>query len=889
MAPFRSKAAALAAVIIYFLAAAPAGLAAQQTASLDTALAALWSGKNAEALVLFTALLERSPSDSDALVGAGFATLRLGRTAEARAFLEKAARLYPTYADAHFGLALIMDQEGDRVGAAAAANKALALDPNRKEFKELAAKLSAPSAVPLPPFTRPASLQMNFRADARGGYQILDNGMWKPFFWKGINLGAALPGRYPSEFPSRAVYDEWLTDIGEAGFNLIRVYTIHPPAFYEALAAYNEKHAPPLYLVHGVWAELPPGDNFVDPEWYGEWKGEMRRVIDLLHGRADIAPRPGHASGSYRSDVSRWTAGVILGREWEPGNVELFNKTHPAKGDYSGRFVVLRKGTPMEAFLADAMEHFIAYEHDTYNAQQPVAFTNWPTLDPLYHLSETTKAEETAWRKKLGLPYAEGRAVLEYDNDSMSLDMQKFDAGRESRAGLFASYHAYPYYPDFLNNDADLAKGRDALGPNNYLAYLRKLVAYHKKHPVVISEFGVPSSRLVAHWQAQGMTHGGMDERKQGEVDARLLGNISESGCAGAVLFAWIDEWFKKNWLVIEFEEPLDRKPKWFNYQDAEENYGLIGHHPGAKGPTALIDGDPSDWKSVPEYLAGNGLSMKLAADEGWLNMGIFWDRSRAPDGFLVGIDTHDRNRGDHRLPFGLAAGSEAGLEFAILFQGGKAAVFADETYDLFFNANRKPYRSVPNADGRFAMPMTESNRWRIGRDGTIYEPRRQEIGWLKEGTRDRASKDFDSAAEWKRGDGFLEARIPWGLLNVSDPSSRAIVSAPEGLPLSREGVPMTDGFRLALVAYRGDAFAGKAAFAASVPAAAAAPAAAPEAGAASGAAASAYPAGLPLVGLPPLFVWKTWEEPTWHAFRKESYDIYRDALARIQPGTAKR
>lgn len=863
----RAKSAISAVALFLCFAALIPVIAAPQPASLDAALAALWSGKNVEALALFSALLESSPSDSDALVGAGFATLRLGRTAEARAFLEKAARLYPTYADAHFGLALIMDQEGDREGAAAAANRALALDPNRKEFKELAAKFLTPPAAPLPPLVRPASSQMNFKADARGGYQILDNGTWKPFFWKGVNLGAALPGRYPSEFPSRAVYDEWLKDIGAAGFNLIRVYTIHPPAFYEALAAYNEAHAAPLYLVHGVWAELPPGDNFLDPEWYGEWKGEMRRVIDLLHGRADIAPRPGHASGTYRSDVSPWTAGIILGREWEPGNVELFNKTHPAKGDYSGRFVTLRKGTPMEAFLADAMEQFIAYEQDAYNAQQPVAFTNWPTLDPLYHLSETTKAEETAWRKKLGLPYAEGRAVLEYDNDSMSLDMQKFDVGKENRAGLFASYHAYPYYPDFLNNDADLASGRDAQGPNNYAAYLKKLVAYHKKHPVVISEFGVPSSRLVAHWQAQGMTHGGMDERKQGEVDARLLGNISESGCAGAVLFAWIDEWFKKNWLVIEFEEPLDRKPKWYNYQDAEENYGLIGYRPGAKGPSALIDGDPSDWKAVPEYIARDGFSMKLIADEGWLNMGIFWDRSRVFDGLFVGVDTHDRNRGDHRLPFGLAAGSEAGLEFAILFQGGKAAVFADDAYDLFPNVDRKPYRSVPNADGRFVMPMTESNRWRIGRDGTIYEPRRQEIGWLKEGTQDRASKDFDSLAEWKRGDGFLEARIPWGLLNLSDPSSRAVVSSPEGIPLSREGVPVTDGFRLELVAYGGDAFAGKATFAASVPAAA-----------------KAYPAGLPLIALPPLFTWTTWEEPTWHAFKKESYYIYREALARIQP-----
>jgi hypothetical protein len=137
--------------------------------------------------------------------------------------------------------------------------------------------------------------------------------------------------------------------------------------------------------------------------------------------------------------------------------------------------------------------------------------------------------------------------------------------------------------------------------------------------------------------------------------------------------------------------------------------------------------------------------------------------------------------------------------------------------------------------------------------------------------------------AEWKRGDGFLEARIPWGLLNVTDPSSRAIVSSPEGLSLSREGVPVTDGFRLALVAYSGDAFTGKAKFEASVPSAAFA-AVAPSAAASN----AAPPAGLPVIALPPLFAWKTWEEPTWHAFKKESYYLYKDALAKIQAERAK-
>jgi len=286
-------------------------------------------------------------------------------------------------------------------------------------------------------------------------------------------------------------------------------------------------------------------------------------------------------------------------------------------------------------------------------------------------------------------------------------------------------------------------------------------------------------------------------------------------------------------------------------------------------GPSITIDGKSADWASVPVYAASGGYSLKLLADEGWLHLGLFWAAGTKPPpgGFLVGLDTHDAARGDHKLPFGLKGTSEAGLEFVALFQGDKAAVFADEPYDLFSNRERKLYRSVDNRAGRFVMPKTESNRWRVGRDGTIFPSKQQEIGWLKEGTQDRSSPAFDSMAEWERGSGFIEARIPWGLLNVSDPSSRAIVSAPEGLPRSSEGAPVTDGFRLVLVAYKGDAFAGKASILATMPAASA-----------SGA-----------IGMPPLFSWKTWEESTWHSFRKQAYDIYAAALAGIPDEPAPR
>lgn len=78
-----------------------------------------------------------------------------------------------------------------------------------------------------------------------------------PIFLKGINLGVAVPGTYPGELAAtNQDYQRWFEGIREAGFNAIRLYTLHFPAFYDELASYNEQHPEsPLYFIQGVWLE----------------------------------------------------------------------------------------------------------------------------------------------------------------------------------------------------------------------------------------------------------------------------------------------------------------------------------------------------------------------------------------------------------------------------------------------------------------------------------------------------------------------------------------------------------------------------------------------------------------------------------------------------------
>ncbi|HZI76120.1 MAG TPA: hypothetical protein VFD73_19285, partial [Gemmatimonadales bacterium] len=295
---------------------------------------------------------------------------------------------------------------------------------------------------------RPATLQVVARTRRRE-FQIFTAGGWRDFYVRGVNLGVALPGRYASEFPAdSARYAGWLDTLSAMHANTLRIYTILDPAFYRALRGWNLAHPNrALWLIHGVWAELPPKQNFRDSQWNADLRKELARVVDVIHGAASIPPRPGHASGHFDADVSSWVLAYIVGREWEPFAVKSFDATNPVSS-FSGRYLRTIDAPAMDVWLTQQCDFMLEHEAQTYNALRPIAYTNWPTLDPLRHPTEATTAEEAAWRKRTGR-----RSVgtkLEYENDAVSLDANLVSTTDLNPAGWFASYHAYPYYPDFV-------------------------------------------------------------------------------------------------------------------------------------------------------------------------------------------------------------------------------------------------------------------------------------------------------------------------------------------------------------------------------------------------------------------------------------------------------
>jgi hypothetical protein len=822
------------------------------------------SGSLHEANERFEQAQHLCPQNLDAGVGLGLTQLRLGQVARADSLFRNVLARSSINSDAWEGRAHSAYRLGDISAAVAAGQRALQLAPNNVELRSFLDQIS-PDWTRAPTLKgRSATLQVPVRTRGRE-FEIATAQGWRSFYIQGVNLGVALPGRYPSDFPAdSSIYAGWFDTLAAMNANTLRLYTILPPSFYRALRGWNLSHpGRVLWLMHGVWTELPPGNNFDDPTWKSGFQNEMHQVVDVVHGAALLPRRPGHAAGSYDADVSRWVLGYIIGREWEPFAVKEYDARHRERKAFEGHYLRMREGPAMDLWLAEQCDLMLGYEVDTYNALRPIAYTNWPTLDPLTHPTESTTKEEAYWRRHAGR--VSHPKKLEYENDVIGIDATLVEPTPANPAGWFASYHAYPYYPDFMFLDPDYRKARSPEGFSSYFGYLSDLVLHHKAIPTVISEYGVPSSRGNAHLQPQGWSHGGHDEAAMAAIDARLTREIRASGAAGAILFAWLDEWFKKNWAVIDYEIPRDHTRLWHNVMDAEQNYGIMGEYAGDSAATPRLGGDPGRWRGLPtvqsaaDTLGYGPRRLRAGADESFIYLGVELQPGAFPwssQGIQIAIDTHQPEVGQHLLPRSQVR-SDIGFEFLIdlpALSGGRILVTPDYnrhdsrlqrgTGDDEGRFSKRPVVTRNREDGRFDSLMIIINRARFGRDGTFFPARGYDRGWLL-----YAKEASSTLADWYLDEkaGLLELRIPWDLLNVTDPSSRTLLSdtRTEG-PFGTEGAA---DFHLGVVLY---SKAAKPRTLGALP---------------------ALDKGSWRVGDFNGWRWSSWTEPKWHSRLKPVYD----------------
>ena len=634
-------------------------------------------------------------------------------------------------------------------------------------------------------------------------------GVYVPFEIRGVDMGVGIPGEWATDFAiDKETYLRWFGYIQELGANTIRVYTILHDDFYNAFYEYNtareEAGEEPLWLLHGVWVDDYSHNSHKDMYDEGllpEIIQDCKTIIDILHGNKFLLGRDGDGPGLYIHDVSRWVLGYILGVEWEASLVNYTDQNNPRHTSYQGEYMAAAQdATPFEAALAQLGDKVIEYETTRYKQQRLVAFSNWPATDPfVYSLVTTT-----------------------YRFKSAAINVEHIQPTEAFLSGYFASYHIYPYFPDFLESELEAVsyaqeeleqifgenqvktiehrlellnapsvhdyiteedyyddKGR----LNTYYAYLKAINNFHNI-PVVISEYGITTGRGRAQIDENtGRSQGHVTEQEQGKYLIECYEDIMNAGSAGSCLFSWQDEWFKRTWNTL-YAIDLDNTPYWSDYQTNEQFFGLLTFDPGEEESVCYVDGAPSEWGEADVILETDQGSLSMKYDEKFLYFYVEGDGfDPASDSLYIPIDTNPKLGSTYCQNYDLTLSRPC--DFVIRIDGrDNSELVVQERYEALKSTYwesyyiKDPYLNPPEADSPVfveidmamklmdLVPSLDSSQ----PVGEVYE-----TGNLRCGSANPEAADFDSLADFCFTEHGVEIRIPWQLLNFSNPSEMMI------------------------------------------------------------------------------------------------------------------
>lgn len=831
------------------------------TGPLYTAAVSEYKSKNYErSLDLLRKAYRIDPNDTAILTLMGWDYLKLGNAQEAEGYLARAHRLAPhvldvvmgyayteialkkyedaakllTFlqkggvdnADVHLARATLYREAGNNRLATKEFQRALAMQKNNaaaiKNLQEIYNVTGDVREVSLEFQPLVKAKELTYPARVEGdhfAWQI--GGAWKPVYLAGVDITATVPGHFPVDSViDPAIYADWLLKISEMGANTVRVYTILPPAFYRAFFQFNTSSSRPLRLLQGIAFDDPPRGDFFERHYYQLCLKEIQDTIDVIHGQGDIGGTKAHGGGIYPNSIAPWVTGFLLGQPWLSHVVTANNQFHPDITNYQGTYVEVPSGSPTEVFLAQMINYTAEYEETKYNWQHPVAFLNWPTLDPMRHPTESTLLEEVSIRRALGERFPTPSGPYD-DDDALSLDPTRLHARDRFPAGYFAAYSVFPFYPDFISRDLRYQEVHDAEGSNPFLGYLQDLKAAHRGIPLVITDYGIPTSFGISHFSPAGFHEGGMTEQQQGDLLARFTRNVFDSGAAGGMVLEWVDQWFRQSWLVRNYETPAERRVLWTNVMDPAQSYGLLAADPHRRSVHRL-SGELSEWgKSPPLYAE---LSSKLLqslgdrydparklkalyvdTDEGFLYLRLVVgkldnDNDGLPDwkdaNYLIGIATAPGQCGLTYLPFIAPARFPMGMTYAIQIMGPEASrIWIASSYDPYqivavegvpaqtVLVSKLGWKPKVSDSGSFEPQVIEPNRRRFARDGKYFAPERYDRGVLRYGSLNPKAPDYDPLAEWHANvqTNTIDLRIPWNLLNITDPSTLKVFVGLDG------------------------------------------------------------------------------------------------------------
>lgn len=623
------------------------------------------------------------------------------------------------------------------------------------------------------------------------------NGKDTEFFIKGVDIGSSLPGTWSTEYDiDKETYLRWFEEIQNMGANTIRIYSVYSESFYDAFYEYNKNNPDPLWLIQGVRMDdytLNSRHSAIDESFVGQLTENSVKAVDVIHGRKKLtlSKKGVYGNGAYTHDISPWVIGYIIGDNWDATTVAYTNEMYGHLDEWTsfdGEYMRAKENSrPFEVVLAMVGEEVFRYESRKYKTQRLVAFSNHAITDPFEYNQEIQK----------------------YFTKIDKIDVENIVCTEKVVSGHFASYHAYPYFPDFLRHYDDWSNlgisaedFTDSNGHmNTYLAYLTALNKHHSV-PVVIAEFGTSTARTMSYQDVNtGRNAGSMNEKEQGGVLERSYYDIVASGSSGACVFSWHDEWCKRTWNTMHAVD-LRRTAYWSDFQTGEQFFGLLTFDPGKEKSVCYVDGDVSEWTEKDRIVKGRpGLSVKY--DEKFMYFLVKKENlDFANETLYIPLDVTPKSGSNYCEKYGTKFDRNA--DFIIVIDGyNNSRVLVHERYDalrstysnIVYKYNTYQKERIPEINSPEFVPINlllEKVKFEDvflgenfvmemqaqGREDILAEWRKPilfETGKLRYGNANPESENFDSIADFISKGDYIEIRIPWQMLNFSDPSRMEI------------------------------------------------------------------------------------------------------------------
>lgn len=577
---------------------------------------------------------------------------------------------------------------------------------------------------------------------------IKENSEWIDFEIKGINMDSGKPGVFPGESKvDKEEYLRWFGYIQDMNVNLIRVTDLMPESFYEALSEFNSNKGNPLYILQGIYFDeelLKNGYDTLNTDIIDDFKEHIKFVVDSNHGNGELL-------NGYNEDISKYIIGYTLGVEWAAQDLiysEIMNEVESYNGKY---FYSDKDASSFEKYLCSIGDFLVEYESDIYNKQSLISFIG--SYD--YHIASSATKDVNGEKYK--------GVMKNY------IDIENIKTTDNLKTGLFVSYNISPVFSELLRFEGDI-KG-----------YLNEISSYNTI-PIVISEYGVPSSRVAADFDI-GNDSGYITEEEQGLLLRNTYNAIKESGCAGSIILGLQDTWYRSAWNTKE-RVSLENSHYWMDAQTYSQSFGLLAFDPGNKESICYPDGSKEEWTSEDIVGKTDGLELSMKSDEKYMYFMIDIKDGFNPVNQEIYIDLDITPKSGSKISSEYELNFNRDTDFIIkIDENDNSKVLVHEYYNTHgFFEQRKQLQIRPdkinntkNMDKFSNILLYTNPKIYMESEGIFSEQQSYETGKLIYGNGNPKSKEFNSISDFYIGEDYVEVRIPWGLVNFMDPTTKEI------------------------------------------------------------------------------------------------------------------